>query len=76
MLSSFLWTGVMSVTESAFDGMAEHCEHCGRDTPHDVTVQIMTESSRPQNAEYSREPYRVSECRICGEQTALRMNNA
>lgn len=66
----------MSATDNASDGMAEHCDRCGRDTPHDVSVQILTESSRPNNAEYSREPYRVSECRICGTQTTLRMNNA
>ena len=68
--------GVMSATNGAQDEMAEQCDNCGRETPHTVTVQIMTESSRPENAEYSREPYRVSECRVCGAQTALRMNNA
>ncbi len=76
MLPSSVRHGVMSATDGTFDGMTEHCEHCGRETPHDVSVQIMTESSNPENAEYSREPYRVSECRICGAQTALRMNNA
>jgi hypothetical protein len=68
--------GVMSVTNEGQDEMAERCDNCGRETPHTVSVQIMTESSRPENAEYSREPYRVSECRVCGTQTALRMNNA
>lgn len=66
----------MSATDRAFDGMTENCDDCGRETPHDVSVQILTESSSPENAEYSREPYRVSECRVCGAQTALRMNNA
>ena len=66
----------MSATNGAQDEMTEQCERCGRETPHSVSVQIMTESSSPENAEYSREPYRVSECRVCGAQTALRMNNA
>jgi len=66
----------MSATNGAQDEMTEQCDSCGRETPHTVSVQIMTESSSPENAEYSREPYRVSECRVCGAETALRMNNA
>lgn len=71
-----LSTGEMSATNRVSDGMSEHCEECGRETPHNVSVQIMTESSNPENAEYSREPYRVSECRVCDAETAIRMNNA
>jgi len=67
---------VMSATDRVTDGMTEHCDQCQRETPHDVSVQILTESSEPTNSEYSREPYRVSECRICGDETVLRMNNA
>ena len=66
----------MSAIDGSPDGMAEECEECGRETPHDVSVQILTESASPENAEYSREPYRVSECRVCGTRTELRMNNA
>ncbi|MFB6084910.1 MAG: hypothetical protein ABEJ94_11775 [Halorientalis sp.] len=66
----------MSVTDDGVDGTREECEECGRETPHEVSVQILTESATPENAEYSREPYRVSECRVCGERTVLRMNNA
>jgi hypothetical protein len=76
MHSSVQPIDVMSATDDAFDGTTERCDSCGQATPHEVTVQIMTESSNPENAEYSREPYRVSECRLCGAQTALRMNNA
>lgn len=54
----------------------EECESCGRATPHEVEVKILTESSDPDNAEFSREPYRVSECQVCGESEMLRMNNA
>jgi rRNA maturation protein Nop10 len=57
-------------------GMSESCSDCGRDTPHAVTVQIETESSKQENAEFSREPYRVSECQVCGTATSTRMNNA
>jgi len=45
-------------------------------TPHDVAVEILTESTKPENAEFSREPYRVSECRVCGTTETVRMNNA
>jgi len=67
--------GVMSATDGSSEGMTEDCEECGRETPHDVSVQILTESSIAKNAEFSREPYRVSECRVCGVQTETRMNN-
>lgn len=58
------------------DDMLEPCSSCGRETPHFVSVQIRTESVKERNAEFSREPYRVSECRICGSEDVLRMNNA
>ena len=67
--------GVMSVIDSPPDGMTEDCAECGRATPHDVSVQILTESPITKNAEFSREPYRVSECLVCGVQTETRMNN-
>jgi hypothetical protein len=76
MLSSAKVRGTMSATNDGGDGMTEECEECRRETPHEVSVQILTESATPENAEYSREPYRVSECRVCGARTVLRMNNA
>ena len=63
-------------TTSPVSDVTEDCEHCGRSTPHDVEVQILTESRKAQNAEFSREPYRVSECRVCGTRQKRRMNNA
>lgn len=66
----------MAIKNDPFDSMRERCECCGRETEHQVSVQIRTESSRPENAEFSREPYRVSKCRACGEETTQRMNNA
>jgi len=56
--------------------MSEPCDDCGHETPHTVSVQIHTESDKRENAEFSREPYRVSECRVCGATTETRMNNA
>lgn len=56
--------------------MSELCTDCGRETPHTVTVQIQTESNKHENAAFSREPYRVSECQVCGVTTNTRMNNA
>lgn len=56
--------------------MTEDCATCGRATPHSVSVEILTESGKRENAAFSREPYRVSECRLCGQTTTTRMNNA
>lgn len=63
-------------TRNPSEGLIEECATCGRETVHFVTVQIRTESGKQQNAEFSREPYRVSECRDCGSEDVIRMNNA
>jgi len=65
----------MATTNDGVD-RAEACADCGRDTPHSVSVQIQTESTKKENAEFSREPYRVSKCLVCGSTTSTRMNNA
>ncbi|WP_159899014.1 DUF7835 family putative zinc beta-ribbon protein [Salinirussus salinus] len=65
----------MATTNDAVTTMTEACSDCGRETPHEVNVRILTESTTPDNAEFSREPYRVSECRVCGTTTTTRMNN-
>jgi hypothetical protein len=57
-------------------GMTEECAECERETPHEVNIELLTESSKVENAEFSREPYRVSACRVCGTETSVRMNNA
>jgi len=75
MLLSMGVAGRMATTNDGV-GMSEACADCGRDTPHAVSVQIQTESSKRENAEFSREPYRVSECQVCGATTSTRMNNA
>jgi hypothetical protein len=66
----------MATKSDGVADIAEACEDCGRRTPHTVTVKILTESGKRQNAEFSREPYRVTECTICGQTTTRRMNNA
>ncbi|WP_435176237.1 hypothetical protein [Halorussus sp. AFM4] len=66
----------MATQNQSFQAITESCEECGRETPHDVSVQIRTESQKRENAEFSREPYRVTECQICGTESSQRMNNA
>ena len=55
--------------------MAEECGECNRKTPHEVHIQLLTESQKEENAQFSREPYRVSTCRACGAEETVRMNN-
>lgn len=66
----------MATQNQSFQAITEACNECGRDTPHEVSVQIRTESQKRENAEFSREPYRVTECKNCGETSSQRMNNA
>ncbi|WP_255148723.1 hypothetical protein [Halorarius halobius] len=58
------------------DAMLEECPSCERETPHEVSVRILTESDKGENAEFSREPYRVAVCDACGAEEKTRMNNA
>jgi len=56
--------------------MTEHCERCDRPTSHEIQVRILREAESGENAAFSREPYRISECTVCGLETTIRMNNA
>jgi hypothetical protein len=56
-----------------FSEVSEECETCERETPHEITLELRTENP---NSNFSREPYRVAECTVCGETTTRRMNNA
>jgi ribosomal protein L37E len=58
------------------DTRRERCEQCGRETAHAVSIELRTESTDGQNAAFSREPYRVTECRRCGTTASRRMNDA
>jgi hypothetical protein len=65
----------MATTRDSFDGLTEYCEPCDGETLHHVSVQMRTESKKEENAEFSREPYRVTECQRCGVRTSQRMND-
>lgn len=66
----------MSSGTSTTNTRLEYCDSCGAKTQHVVSIQIVTESDSPNHNNYSREPYRVTECQQCGEQRSQRMNNA
>ncbi|MFC7136632.1 hypothetical protein [Halobaculum litoreum] len=66
----------MATQPSDPDHVTERCVDCGGETTHDVRVEIRTESEKEENAEFSREPYRITTCNECGAETATRMNNA
>ncbi|WP_076433243.1 DUF7835 family putative zinc beta-ribbon protein [Haladaptatus litoreus] len=66
----------MSVPQSNSNEMVEQCENCAAKTPHSVSVELVTESNKKENAAFSREPYRLTECTQCGAETRQRMNNA
>lgn len=57
-------------------GITESCRNCGTETVHEVEVTLVTESSKTENAQFSREPYRLATCVECGTETKQRMNNA
>lgn len=66
----------MATQPSNPDVVREECPTCDRETVHDVSVEIRTESDKDENARFSREPYRLVTCSECGTETATRMNNA
>ncbi|WP_101297538.1 DUF7835 family putative zinc beta-ribbon protein [Halegenticoccus soli] len=66
----------MSEPADQLKTVIERCSRCDRETEHRVSIDLVTESDRDRNTEFSREPYRVSECVDCGTQQTQRMNNA
>lgn len=56
----------------AFSEVSEECPSCERETCHEITVELRTENP---DSTFSREPYRVAECSVCGATTTRRMNN-
>ncbi|WP_458189310.1 DUF7835 family putative zinc beta-ribbon protein [Haladaptatus sp. NG-WS-4] len=65
----------MSTKQPELGETVEQCENCTSKTQHRVSVEIITESDEAENAEYSREPYRVTECVRCGRSSQQRMND-
>ncbi|ODR80854.1 hypothetical protein BG842_02505 [Haladaptatus sp. W1] len=64
------------VTTTTTDSQSgELCENCDAMTPHQVTIEIVTENEDNSNAAFSREPYRVTECQQCGTTSKQRANN-
>ncbi|MXV60707.1 hypothetical protein GS429_01200 [Natronorubrum sp. JWXQ-INN-674] len=66
----------MATTNGVSNGMTEPCDVCEMETLHEVSIQLITEGGSGDNAQYSREPYRVRECIRCGNRDSTRMNNA
>jgi hypothetical protein len=69
-------TPPQNTVDQPWNGTLEDCTDCAEKTPHEVTIELRSESPDPENAGCSREPYRVTTCLHCGDETVLRMNNA
>jgi hypothetical protein len=67
---------MMAIRNQSASDRTEACDDCERDTPHTISIELRTESDKRENREFSREPYRITECMLCGAETVLRMNNA
>jgi len=59
-------------TAGAFSELTEECADCERETVHEVAVEIRTENP---DSSFSREPYRVTECDVCGATEEVRLND-
>jgi hypothetical protein len=68
-------TKIMVTTSTTDSQSGELCENCDAMTPHQVTIEIVTENEANSNAAFSREPYRVTECQQCGTTSKQRANN-
>jgi ribosomal protein L44E len=66
----------MSKSQPTSTERIEYCASCGTHSPHEVSIELKTESAKETNRAFSREPYRVTKCRSCGDERAQRMNNA
>lgn len=66
----------MSKSQSSLTELTEYCAECDTRTPHEVSLELKTESKKRTNREFSREPYRVTQCHVCGDTRSQRMNDA
>ena len=53
--------------------VVECCGVCGEETQHRVRLELHAESDEPAAAAFSREPYRITTCRRCGDTTTQPM---
>jgi hypothetical protein len=58
------------------DPVREQCSTCDEERAHEVAIELLVESETEENQKFSREPYRIAECHVCGATTKLRLNNA
>jgi len=61
----------MSIQLPGLDSHVEYCATCGRDTDHRVSISLAAGQRDNPN---SREPHRVSVCRVCGTETSTRVS--
>ncbi|MEE6211045.1 hypothetical protein U3A55_12910 [Salarchaeum sp. III] len=54
----------------------EPCPVCDATTTHAVAIELRQECPDGDNSAYSREPYRVTECTVCGASRASRVRSA
>ncbi|MFB6250228.1 MAG: hypothetical protein ABEI27_00840 [Halobellus sp.] len=66
----------MSKSQPTVTELTEYCETCDTRTPHEVSIELKTESKKETNRAFSREPYRVTMCHTCGDERSQRMNDA
>lgn len=57
------------------DDVIEWCDRCRDETAHAVAIHIRAESDEPENAAFSRQPYRRSQCLSCDEASLVRLND-
>nr|WP_083252755.1 hypothetical protein [Haladaptatus sp. W1] len=65
----------MSIPQLDCNERVEQCENCVSETPHSVSVELITESEKEMNAAFSRKPYRITECIRCGTKTRQRIEH-
>ncbi|MFB6101239.1 MAG: hypothetical protein ABEJ73_01580 [Haloplanus sp.] len=65
----------MASTTRQMPTTEEYCDECGDEQPVEISIAIVTESPLEKHAEFSREPYRITECLNCGATTETRMND-
>lgn len=59
-----------------FSNVTEECGDCERETVHEISVELRTENPDSVYATFSREPYRIAECDVCGATSEVRLNDA
>lgn len=66
----------MAKPNASGDSMRERCATCDEVRAHEISIDLLVGSEDGADQNYSRDPYRIAECQVCGSTTKVRLTSA